>query len=73
MPTVIETTQLAESLFGIFDGQNLKLRQISVKEYDVMIKNGVFDEDDRIELLNGAIIEKNAERNKTFVSQRPRS
>ncbi|MEO8073292.1 MAG: Uma2 family endonuclease [Acidobacteriota bacterium] len=58
MSAVIETSHLVEPLFGVFDGQNLKLRQISVKEYDAMIKNGVFDEDDRIELLNGAIIEK---------------
>lgn len=58
MSIVIETSHLVEPLFGVFDGQNLKLRQISVKEYDAMIKNGVFDENDRIELLNGAIIEK---------------
>ena len=58
MSTLIETTQTIEPLFGVFDGQNLKLRQISVKEYDAMIENGVFDENDNIELLNGAIIEK---------------
>ncbi len=58
MSTVIETSHLVEPLFGVFDGQNLKLRQISVKEFDAMIKNRVFDENDRIELLNGAIIEK---------------
>ena len=58
MSTVIETSYSVEPLFGVFDGQNLKLRQISVKQYDAMIKNGVFDENDRIELLNGAIIEK---------------
>ena len=58
MSTVIETSHSVEPLFGIFDGQNLKLRQISVKQYDAMIKNGVFDENDRVELLNGAIIEK---------------
>ena len=58
MSTVIETSHSVEPLFGVFDGQNLKLRQISVKQYDAMIKNGVFDENDHIELLNGAIIEK---------------
>ncbi len=58
MSTAIETSHFVEPLFGVFDGQNLKLRQISVKQYDAMIKNGVFDESDRIELLNGAIIEK---------------
>ncbi len=58
MSTVIETSHFVEPLFGVFDGQNLKLRRISVKQYDVMIKNGVFDENDRVELLNGAIIEK---------------
>jgi Uma2 family endonuclease len=34
------------------------LRQITVKEYDAMIESGVFDEDDQVELLNGAIVEK---------------
>lgn len=58
MSIVVETSQSTAPLFVVFDGQNLKLRRISVKEYDAMIESGVFDEDDRIELLNGAIIEK---------------
>ena len=41
-----------------FNGQNLKLRQITVEEYDLMIQTGVFDENDQVELLNGAIVEK---------------
>lgn len=41
-----------------FNGQTVKLRQITTDEYDLMIENRVFDEDDQIELLNGAIIEK---------------
>lgn len=47
-----------QPLIGNFNGQSLKLRQITVKEYDSMIENGVFDENDQIELLNGVIIEK---------------
>ena len=58
MSTVIETSHSFKPLFGVFDGQNLKLRRIFVKEYDAMIESGVFDENDQIELLNGAIIEK---------------
>lgn len=58
MSTVPETTTSMPPLIGNFNGQNLKLRQITVEEYDAMIKNGVFDEDDQVELLNGAIVEK---------------
>jgi Uma2 family endonuclease len=35
----------------------MKTRPISVREYDRMIEIGLFDEDERIELLNGEIIE----------------
>jgi Uma2 family endonuclease len=58
MSAVIEITQSNPILVGNFNGQNLKLRQITVKEYDAMIESGVFDEDDQVELLNGAIVEK---------------
>jgi Uma2 family endonuclease len=58
MSAVIETVPQAQSLTGNFNGQTLKLRQITVEEYDAMIENGVFDESDKVELLNGAIVEK---------------
>lgn len=58
MSAVIEVPVPVQSLTGIFNGENLKLRRITVKKYDRMIESGVFDETDRIELLNGAIIEK---------------
>lgn len=35
----------------------IKTRPISVREYDRMIEIGLFDEDERIELLNGEIVE----------------
>ena len=35
-----------------------KMRRLSVEIYDSMIKNGILNENDNVELLNGAIIEK---------------
>jgi hypothetical protein len=58
MSTVPEISTLTPPLIGNFNGQNLKLRRITVEEYDSMIKIGVFDEDEQVELLNGAILEK---------------
>lgn len=58
MSAVIETSTSVQILTGNFNGQTLKLRQITVEEYDQMIENGVFDENDQFELLNGAIVEK---------------
>ncbi len=57
MSSVIENLAPAQALNS--RGNNyVKLRQITTKEYDAMIDNGVFDEDDNIELLNGVIVEK---------------
>lgn len=58
MSVITEIPPSIPPLTGNFNGQNLKLRQISVREYDAMIENGVFDENDQVELLNGAILEK---------------
>jgi len=58
MSAVLEISLSRPSLTGSFNGQNLRLRQITVQEYDLMIENGVFDDNDQIELLNGAIIQK---------------
>ncbi|MCY7377239.1 MAG: Uma2 family endonuclease, partial [Pyrinomonadaceae bacterium] len=58
MSAVIEISSQSKPVIGNFNGETLKLRQITVEEYDLMIESGVFDEDDRIELLNGVIVEK---------------
>lgn len=58
MPTVIENSPQTQPLIGNFNGQNVNLRRITVEEYDAMIASGVLDENDRVELLNGAIVEK---------------
>lgn len=58
MSAVIETSSRTKPVIGNFNSETLKLRQITVAEYDLMIESGVFDEDDRIELLNGVIVEK---------------
>lgn len=58
MSAVIETVPQTQNLTGNFNGQNVKLRRITVEEYDAMIESGVFDENDQVELLNGAIVEK---------------
>lgn len=58
MSITTETVSPTHNLTGNFNGQTVKLRQITVEEYDAMIENGVFDEDDRVELLNGAIVDK---------------
>ncbi len=58
MSTAMEISNSTPNLTGNFNGQNLRLHQISVEEYDLMIESGVFDENDQIELLNGAIVKK---------------
>ena len=58
MSAVIEITAPAQVTNGSSVNQNPKLRQITVEEYDSMIDNGIFDTNDKIELLNGVIIEK---------------
>ena len=58
MSVVIESVPQTQNLIGNFNGQNVKLRRITVEEYDAMIESGVFDENDQVELLNGAIVEK---------------
>ena len=40
------------------------IRKISVEDYEKMIDIGIFDEDDRIELLDGVIIEMNPKKTK---------
>jgi Uma2 family endonuclease len=64
MSAVIETVPQTQNLIGNFNGQSVKLHRITVEEYDAMIENGVFDENDQVELLNGAIVEKMPKGNK---------
>ena len=40
------------------------IRKISVEDYEKMIDIGIFDEDDRVELLNGVIIEMSPKKTK---------
>ncbi len=40
------------------NGQVFNARLISVKDYDEMIRHGILTSDDKVELLNGIIIEK---------------
>ncbi|MCY7347413.1 MAG: Uma2 family endonuclease [Pyrinomonadaceae bacterium] len=40
------------------------IRKISVEDYEKMIDIGIFDEDDRVELLDGVIIEMNPKKTK---------
>ena len=58
MSAVIEIPSQTPPAIGNFNNQAIKPRRITTAEYDLMIKSGVFDENDQIELLNGVIIEK---------------
>lgn len=58
MSVVTENVPQTQHLIKNFNSQDVKLRLITVEEYDAMIESGVFDENDKIELLNGVIFEK---------------
>ena len=58
MSSVIENLVPVQTVNSILSGSYVKLRRITIKEYDSMIKTGVFNKDDNIELLNGVIVEK---------------
>ena len=58
MSAVIEISKLTNNANGKPNDDFLKLRPFSVKEYDWMIEQGILTENDNIELLNGAIVEK---------------
>ncbi len=58
MSTVSEISRSKPFLMGSYNGHSLRLRPITVEQYDEMIKNGVFDENDYVELLNGFLVEK---------------
>lgn len=58
MSAVIEISQLSQAANGKSNGDYLKLRPFTVKEYDFLIEAGILTAADNIELLNGAIVEK---------------
>jgi Uma2 family endonuclease len=58
MSAVIEISQLSQAANGKSNGDYLKLRPFTVKEYDFLIEAGILSAADNIELLNGAIVEK---------------
>jgi Uma2 family endonuclease len=58
MSAVIEISKLANTQNGKQSDDFLKLRPFTVKEYDWMIEQGILTENDNVELLNGAIVEK---------------
>lgn len=58
MSAIIEISQLTQAANGKPNGDYLKLRPFTVKEYDFLIEAGILTENDNIELLNGAIVEK---------------
>lgn len=57
MIQTIEIAALSNGANGNFSN-SMRLRSFTVKEYDSLIETGFFTENDRIELLNGVIIEK---------------
>lgn len=56
MSAVLERTIPKAEVYQ--NGQILTARLISVKEYDEMIAYGILATEDKVELLNGVIIEK---------------
>lgn len=58
MSSVLETQKTTPVTEVIQNGQVLNARLISVGEYDQMIAHGILTAEDKVELLNGVIIEK---------------
>ena len=58
MNTVLEITKTSLITEVFQNGQVLHARLISVEEYDRMIEHGILTTEDKVELLNGVIIEK---------------
>lgn len=53
----IETTTIAARIEAVDANDGFSIRKLSVKDYEKMIDVGIFDEDDRVELLDGVIIQ----------------
>ncbi len=58
MNTVLEVTKQSLTTEVFQNGQVLNARLISVEEYDRMIEHGILTTEDKVELLNGVIINK---------------
>lgn len=58
MSAILEVQKSAPKTEVYQNGQILHARLISVEEYDRMIEHGILTPDDKVELLNGVIIEK---------------
>lgn len=58
MNAVLETTKQSPTTEVFQNGQVLNARLISVEEYDQMIEHGILTTEDKVELLNGVIINK---------------
>ena len=58
MNAVLEVTKRAATTEVFQNGQVLNARPISVREYDRMIEHGILTTEDKVELLNGVIINK---------------
>lgn len=56
MSAILERTTPKTEVYQ--NGQIFNARLISVKDYDKMIEHGILTADDKVELLNGVIIEK---------------
>lgn len=58
MNAVLEVTKQSPTTEVFQNGQVLNARLISVEEYDQMIEHGILTAEDKVELLNGVIINK---------------
>lgn len=58
MSAILEVQKSAPKAEVYQNGQVLHAHPISVEEYDQMIEHGILTGDDKVELLNGVIIEK---------------
>jgi len=58
MNAVLEITKQSPTTEVFQNGQVLNARLISVEEYDRMIEHGILTTEDKVELLNGVIINK---------------
>jgi len=63
MSAVLEKTETKISP-RIETSDGFSIHKISVKDYEKMIEIGIFDEDDRVELLDGVIIEMSPKKTK---------
>ena len=58
MDSILDTVKTNPTTEVLQNGQILNARPIRVIEYDLMIKHGILTTEDKVELLNGVIVEK---------------